>query len=148
MEADQLRALASALDRHRDELIRAVATTLSASLPMVGVSVREPDRAAVHREQMATTARRFHEMLQAGLTLDWGLVAQEYAWSRRVLSLRGVTWEHQQALLDAYFAAAGTVRALEDAERAALQQVAERVRQTAADAWGVEGAAPGGGDNR
>jgi hypothetical protein len=144
MSDERRRRLASALDNRRGQLVHAVARVLGDKLPIVGVPEQAADRAALHRQQMATTAERFHDMVQVALTIDWGLVVQEYAWSRRVLALRGVTWEHQQVLLDAYFAAAGRLGVWTEADRAALDEVAGRIHKIAADAWGGDEGTPSG----
>jgi|GEM_PF-2215583 len=132
--------VARALDAHREELSDQVAEALAGSLPMVGLSPAAPDRAARHHERMRSTAQRFHQLVQLGVTADWGLVAHEYAWTARVLTQLGITWEHQQSLLDTYFQAA---RALPwaDEERNTLDGIIAHVRVLGAEAYAAGAAA-------
>lgn len=130
-------AVAQALETHREELGAAVADALAAGLPMVGLKPGLEDGAARHHERMRSTAQRFHQIVQAGVTLEWSMVAHEFGWGARVLSGHGVTSEHLHALIDTYFQAAAGLP-WSDEERAALDGIAARVRQLAELAYAAE----------
>jgi hypothetical protein len=123
------------LDKQRDDLLARVTERLQHSLPPIGVSAVAADKAERHHENMERTAQRFHQIVKAGATIDWSLVGFEFEWAGRKLSSMGATWEHQQVLIDSYFAEALRLHSWSEAEQAALQQMAARLREVAQAAY-------------
>jgi hypothetical protein len=91
---------------------------------------------------MESTARRFHEIVEAGVTVDWNLVAFEFDWAGRKLGSMEITWQHQELLIDTYFQEALRLRDWTDSERAALEQIAEHLRDTARAAYQEHASTP------
>ncbi|MFV9506613.1 MAG: hypothetical protein AB4911_18845 [Oscillochloridaceae bacterium umkhey_bin13] len=114
----------------RPALVNRVAEELAASLPPINASVRDLGSEAHHHERMYSTAERFHEMLLAAVLADWGMVAFEYGWAARVLRPLGVTWEHQERLIQSYFATARELTAWDEDELAALAALEQQVLAT------------------
>ncbi len=123
------------LNACRDEVIPRVAVALQPRMPMVHIPAWATDKAALHAQHMLFTAERFHDILRAGATLDWSLVANEFAWAGCVLERLGLTWEHQEWLITTYFAVALGVCDWSAEEQAALKVIAEQVRQVAQSAY-------------
>lgn len=123
---------ANHLARLRTQLIYAVTDYLAVELvPMAPPNVR----AMVGRDQLAHTVERFHDLVQLGVTADWGLVADEYGWVARVLGQIGINVDHQQTLIDAYFATATSLHRWDANERLALDQIAAQMRAISATAY-------------
>lgn len=135
LEPEQAQRVVAALDLHREELASAVAEFLSQALPMVGLDPAMPDRAAQHRERMRSTAQRFHQLVQLGVTADWSLVSYEFSWTAAVLGRMGITWDHQLTLIDAYFEAARALGGWSADDLAALAQIAAQFRSVGAKAY-------------
>lgn len=130
-------AIARGLEARREEIGALVAGSLAGTLPMVGLSPDLEDRAARHHERMRATVGRFHQMVQVGVTADWGLVAHEYSWTSRTLTRLGITWEHQLSLIHAYFQAAASLP-WSDEERTVLDQIAGRLSAIGEQAYAAE----------
>lgn len=134
--ADSLQhAVAHMLDEHCEELIAQVSQTLIHRMPMLGISAQATDRLERHQQNMALTARRFHQIVQAGATIDWSLVEFEYDWAGRKLRSMGMSWEHHEILIDAYFSSALHMHNWSPAECDMLGQIAARVREVAEEAY-------------
>jgi hypothetical protein len=123
------------LDARRDELLYYVTESLIQRIPMIGIPAGVDDSAARHQHNMELTAQRFHQIVQAGAGIDWSLVQLEYDWAGRKLSSLGATWEHQQVLIDVYFGEALWLPGWSETERAALQQMADHMREVAEAAY-------------
>jgi hypothetical protein len=121
-------AVANHLNDLRPVLISRVADQLAASLPMVGIDAAAHHPVALHHERMHMTAERFHDLVQLGISTNWELVSFEYGWTARVLGPQGITWDHQQTLLDAYFTAAEQADQWSEEERAVLTALAAQLR--------------------
>jgi hypothetical protein len=122
--------IAHKLNEARTAIIRRTADWLAAALPMNGLDEHAADRAAQHHERMMATARRFHELLQGALTIDWNILVHEYAWAARVISRMGFNWEHQCVLFDAYVGSAAEEAEWTPTERMELEQLAQQLRIT------------------
>lgn len=127
--------IAHELETMREALIQRTAEALTYELPMIGVSDHTEDREIQHQQQMLSTARRFHELTQVAATLDWHLVEPEYDWTRRRLEPMGITWSHQQTLIDTYFAAAASLRDWDEGERSTLEAIADRMREIGSESY-------------
>lgn len=125
-------AVAHHLNDLRPTLVARVADQLAASLPMVGLAAATAHRAALHHERMRATAERFHDLVQLGVSADWDLVSFEYGWTARVLEPQGISWDHQLALIQAYFAAAEQAEQWSEEEQAALAAIAAQIRASGA----------------
>ncbi|NJP05931.1 MAG: hypothetical protein HC837_10060 [Chloroflexaceae bacterium] len=123
------------LETLREELCHRVALALGKRLPMIGVSANAPDQQLQHQYNMVSTVTRFHQMLQAGVTIDSRLLAAEYDWAGRKLSAMGATWEHQSALFEMYFDEASRLHEWTAEERAVLEQIRTRMYATAQKAY-------------
>lgn len=132
--------IAARLEAQREALIFQVAALLHERLSALEESRAVDHEAVLQPAHMVSTAQRFHELVQLGARIDWRLIANEYAWGRRVLGRMGVTWAHQEALIATYFEAAGRAQAWTPAERELLAEMAERMRAIARPAY--EAAAP------
>ncbi|NJN68568.1 MAG: hypothetical protein HC884_18590 [Chloroflexaceae bacterium] len=117
------------LNEQREELIPRVARNLVARIPIIGVPPSSEDRELIHHHQMALTARRFHDLVQAGATIDWSLVSSEFGWADRKLRPMGITHEHHRALIAAYFIEARLLHPWTPNELAALEEIAALLRQ-------------------
>jgi hypothetical protein len=123
------------LDAQRDDLLARVTEHLQQHVPPIGVAAAAADKDERHHGNMERTAQRFHEIVKAGATIDWSLVGFEFEWAGRKLSSMGATWEHQQVLIDSYFAEALRLHPWSADEQAALQQIAARLREVAQAAY-------------
>lgn len=134
--ADEMQCnVAEKLDEQCEELIAHVAECLIHSMPVLGIPVQVAERAERHQQHMALTARRFHQVVQAGATIDWRLVEFEYDWAGRKLRSMGMSWEHHEVLIETYFEQALLLRDWTPAERDALDQIAACVRDVAEEAY-------------
>jgi hypothetical protein len=120
--------VAARLAELRPALVARVAERLAAALPMVGVAPGAAAPAASHHAQMHATAQRFHDLVQLTVAADPSLASFEYDWTSRVLGPKGVTWEHQLQLIEAYFALARQLGAWSAEEQAELDRLAGRLR--------------------
>lgn len=121
-------AIARTLESIREPLIFKVSESLSVDLPILGDAAVSNYKATLHHYEMSATARRFHEIVQVALTVDWRLVMLEFTWGRRVLSRRGVTHEHLHILIDTYFVAAVSLYAWPPEQYSALCSILRRFR--------------------
>lgn len=134
--ADEIyRHVIHALDEMHEELISHVTHVLINDIPPIGVPEHAADHEERHHQNMALTAERFHQIVQAGVSVDWSLVSFEFEWAGRKLTSMGATWENQETLIDAYFDQALRLRTWTDAERATLDQIAGHLRAVAHDAF-------------
>jgi len=124
------------LNTCRDEVIPRVAIALQPRMPMVHIPAWTTDKVALHAQHMLLTAERFHDIVWVGTTLDWSLVAADFAWAGYVLGRLGITWEHQEWLITTYFAVALGVCDWSEEEQAGLKAIAEQLRQVAQSAYG------------
>jgi hypothetical protein len=130
--------VAQRLAELRSPILAQVADQLSATLPMIGVAPYNPGRDASHHANMYATAQRFHDLVQLGATIDWGMIRFEYAWAARTLRPKGVTWDHQTFLIETYFAIASRLANWSDEERAILGQIARHLYAEGALAYAEE----------
>ncbi len=118
------------LDAMSAELVYHVTEALSPELPPVALSEADQNARCEHRQRIRLTVERFHRLIQIGVTIDWQLVPQEYEWASRVLRSLGVTWDHQNRLIDTYFQEARTRGEWTPDQQAALNRIAFRVQQS------------------
>jgi hypothetical protein len=123
------------LDERRDELLYHVTEALIQGMPFIGVPDEAHDKHERHQQNMELTARRFHQIVQAGASIDWSLVEGEYAWAGRKLQSMGATWTNQQMLIDVYFDQAQRLHAWTDEERAVLDEIENELRTVAEKAY-------------
>ncbi len=133
---DQLwnRVLLTLNDIH-EVLVHDVTAELVKQIPPIGVPPQAEDKAERHHRHMAQAAQRFHEIVYAGASVDWGLVESEFAWLGRTLQQMGGTWEHQAILISAYFDAAAQAHPWTDEEHTALRQIQARLCEVAQAAY-------------
>ncbi len=122
--------VARQLDAMSAELVYHVTESLGPALPPVALSAADQNARHEHRQRIRLTVERFHRLIQIGVTIDWQLVPQEYEWAARVLRNFGVTWEHQNRLIDTYFHEARSRGNWTPEQQAALDQIATRVQQS------------------
>jgi hypothetical protein len=127
--------VAALLEASREELIQQTAQTLAAELPMVAVPPHEQVTPTLHKQHMAATARRFHDLVQLAASVDPGMVAHEFGWARRRLQPFGITWDHQLTMIDAYFAAARSQLRWEAEDLHALDELASDIRALGEQAY-------------
>lgn len=118
------------LDAMSAELVYHVTEALSPELPPVPLSAADQDARREHKQRIRLTVERFHRLIQIGVTIDWQLVPQEYEWASRVLRGLGITWDHQNRLIDTYFAEAQSRGEWTPDQQAALARIATRVQQS------------------
>jgi hypothetical protein len=128
----QVQVIVDKLDEKREELIYRVAEALFSNIPVVGISTYDHDKVMHHHRNMAITAERFHEILQAGATIDWQLVSSEFEWADRKLGTMGITHEHHQTLINTYFQEALDLCEWSPDERSTLEWMAAQLRDAAA----------------
>jgi hypothetical protein len=142
MADEQQTRVVQILNEQRDELLYHVTDALVQRMPQLGLPTKSSDRSERHHTNMESTARRFHEIVEAGVTVDWNLVAFEFDWAGRKLGSMEITWQHQELLIDTYFQEALRLRDWTDSERAALEQIAEHLRDTARAAYQEHASTP------
>jgi hypothetical protein len=126
------------LEAMRENLIQHVARTLTEQLPILGMPDTVQDKAERHHQQMVSTAQRFHEIVQNGAAINWDLVGFEFGWAGRKMGSMGYTWQHQEVMIDSYFAAAKRLHEWSDDECALLDTFAARVRDVAEPAFNAD----------
>jgi len=119
------------LNEHREDLIHQVAESLFANVPVIGIWEGDEDKVAHHHRNMAITAERFHDIVQAGATVDWALVVAEFGWADRKLSQMGITHGHHQILISTYFDKALNLCEWSSEERRELSQIADELYRAA-----------------
>jgi hypothetical protein len=128
-------AVMQRLNEKSEDLISRVTQHLITCIPLVGVSLSSEAPELVHHHNLALTARRFHELVQAGVTVDWVLVTSDFRWTDRKLRPMGITRGHHRALIDAYFAEAHTLLPWTPDEHATLDEIATHFRQAVEAAY-------------
>ncbi|GAB4217259.1 MAG: hypothetical protein OHK0022_59320 [Roseiflexaceae bacterium] len=123
-------SVARRLEEQRGDLTLHLASDLRAALYTPGRSTP-----ALPQQHLIATAQRFHELVQAGATMDWSIVPFEYGWTSRVLPSYGVTVDHQHTLIDCYFNAAERMAAWPVDEWAALELLRARIHAAADEAY-------------
>lgn len=118
----------SRLTSMRADLIHHLTEELTAKLPIISPRAHHDDRPEVHHERMLKTATRFHDTLMAAAATDWSLISFDYSWAARVLQPLGVTWEHQDTAISAYFAIARRLATWSAEEDAALSSIEQHMR--------------------
>lgn len=119
----------------RGALVARVADQLTAALPPISPSQYDTAREALHHQRMLSTVARFHDMVLVAASTDWGMVTFEYDWASRVLLPLGITWEHQDQLIRAYFAAALSLAGWSHEARAVLAVIEQQLRAASAPAY-------------
>lgn len=123
------------LNECREELIPRVAAAILPHMPMALIPEWATDKMAIQRQHMQSTARRFHDIVQAGVLLDWSLVAAEFAWASGVLMRLGITWEHQECLITSYFTEVLDLPDWTPEEQHELERIAQHLRVVARAAY-------------
>ncbi len=123
------------LEEHREDLVARVTQRLIESVPVVGISQHDSDPEVHHHHNMALTAERFHEIVQAGATIDWTLVSSEFRWADRKLGTMGITHAHHGMLIDTYFTEAHAVHTWSTEERAILDRIADSLREAVKEGY-------------
>ncbi len=131
MTDQTMASVARRLEDRRGDLTLCLAGDLRAALYAPG----RPAAPALPQQHLIATAQRFHELVQAGATMDWSIVPFEYGWTSRVLPSYGVTLEHQHTLIDCYFGAAERLGSWPEDERLALEQLRARIHAAADEAY-------------
>jgi hypothetical protein len=130
------------LDSMRENLIHHVTVVLTEYLPILAMPDTVQNKAERHHQNMASTAQRFHEIVQNGASINWDLVGYDFEWAGRKMGSMGYTWQHQEVLIDSYFNAAKRLHTWSDDERAMLDTFAARVREVAEPAYKATDEAP------
>lgn len=128
-------AVMQRLNEKSEDLISRVMQHLMTCIPLVGVSPSSEAPELVHHHNLDLTARRFHELVQAGVTVDWVLVTSDFRWTDRKLRPMGITRGHHCTLIDAYFAEARTLLPWTPDEHATLDEIAAHFRQAVEAAY-------------
>lgn len=123
------------LEYLREELQHQVCEALFAHIPVVGVSEKDSAPVKHHHHNMALTAERFHDIVMAGAGIDMQLVTAEFGWADRKLSTMGVTHEHHQAMIEAYFSEALKLHDWSEEERAELDAIKATIYQAVTEAY-------------
>ncbi|PDW02001.1 hypothetical protein [Candidatus Viridilinea mediisalina] len=118
----------SRLTSMRADLIHHLTEELTEKLPIISPRAHRDDSPEMHRERMHKTATRFHDTLMAAADAGWSLISFDYSWASRVLQPLGVTWEHQDTAITAYFAIARRLAEWSDEEDAALTSIEQHMR--------------------
>lgn len=124
-------AVARRLEDWRSDLTMQLASELRAVLYSPG----RPAAPMLPQQHLIATVQRFHDLVQAGATLDWSIVPFEYGWTSRVLPCYGVALEHQHTLIDCYFDAAQHLGGWPDDEQRALELLRARIHAATDDAY-------------
>jgi hypothetical protein len=98
-------------------------------------SLVESPRAASAPSGMDSNTRRFHELLQVGLTSSWDLVFHEYRWAVGSLRANGIDWQQHERLIDTYFSVAQGMRRWSIDELEALETIETVVQQISASVY-------------
>lgn len=138
MSHDTQSSVIHTLETLREEITHRLTEVLFERVPVVGISDTDKDPVTHHHHNMALTANRFHEIVQAG-SIDWTLVSSEFGWADRKLSTMGVTHEHHQVLVDCYFEEAHKLHDWTDEERDELNRIAANLRKAVAKAYEQQG---------
>ncbi|HEU4324208.1 MAG TPA: hypothetical protein VFS21_13740 [Roseiflexaceae bacterium] len=131
MTDQTMASVARRLEERRGDLTLRLAGDLRAALCAPG----RPAPPALPQQHLLATAQRFHELVQAGATLDWSIVPFEYGWTSRVLPSYGVSLDHQHTLIDCYFSAIEGLETWPEDERLALEQLRTRIHASADEAY-------------
>lgn len=131
MIGDTRRRVMHVLDEKREELIHRVSEALFAQIPVLGIWEKDTEKEMHHHHNMALTAERFHDIVQAGATIDWSLVSAEFGWADRKLSTMGITRDHRRSLMQVYLQEALQVYPWSDEERAELECIGAELREVA-----------------
>jgi uncharacterized protein (DUF1778 family) len=115
------------LNAERENLIQRVALHLTECIPNFYLSQATERREDLHRHNMVLTAQRLHDIIQAGVALDWALVEAEFGWAGRKLSQFGLRWEQQQVMIEVYFAEVQKIRVWLPAEQELLAEIKARL---------------------
>ncbi len=121
----------------REELINRVADAYMLQLQTMASEQGHSELVMTYQE-VVNTVQRIHDNLRAAVTLDWGLIQADYAWAARVLSRRGVTWEHQRVFIDIYFDEVRQIHTWSPGEYEALEQIAQHMYRLGMEAYGQE----------
>lgn len=135
MNEDVVNTVLHKLDGIREELQHQMCEDLFARIPVVGISEKDQQPVKHHHHNMALTAERFHDIVQAGAGIDWKLVSAEFGWADRKLSTMGVTREHHQAMIDIYFDEALKLEQWTPEEQEVLQTIKGRLRAAADEGY-------------
>lgn len=122
------------LDALRAPLIGLVADDLTYTLPMLAIPENTFDLLGLQQRHMLTTVARLHDALQAA-RLNWGLISYEYEWAAQSLPRFGVTEQHQQILLESYFATALKLRSWQPHEQGALAAIQKELSRILRSSW-------------
>lgn len=132
---DSLSPIMHILDDNREAIVYRAADTLLTRIPNLRLTVYGTQPTLIEHDYLVTTLQRFHDILQAGVLLDWELVKAEFAWAGRVLQRMGLTWDYPRLMMETYFATVLDLRDWDDADRAALQQLADYTLDVAGAAY-------------
>jgi hypothetical protein len=135
MISERQAAVMQRLNEKSEDLISHVTQHLITCVPIVGVSPSSEAPELVHHHNLALTARRFHELVQVGVTVDWVLVSADFGWTERKLRPMGITRDHHRALIDAYFAEARTLLPWTPDEHTTLDEIAAHFWQAVEAAY-------------
>jgi hypothetical protein len=135
MTEDVHTAVLTKLESIREELQHQVGEVLFAQIPVVGISDKDTAPVKHHHHNMSLTAERFHDIVMAGAGIDTQLVTAEFGWADRKLGTMGITHEHHQAMIDAYFSEALKLHTWTDEERAALESIKDTIRKAATEGY-------------
>ncbi len=132
---DSLQPIMHILDQNREAIVYQAADTLLARMPNLNLTVYGTQPTLVQHDHLVATLQRFHDIVQAGVLLDWELVNAEFAWGGRVLQRMGLTWNYPRLMMQTYFATVLDLYDWDDADRAALQELADHILRIASMAY-------------
>ncbi len=132
---DSLQSIMQILDQHREAIVYQAADTLLARMPTLSLTVYGTQPTVVEHDHLVATLQRFHDIVQAGVLLDWELVNAEFAWGGRVLQRMGLTWDYPRLMMETYFATVLNLCDWNDDDRAALQELADHILHVAGMAY-------------
>ncbi len=135
MSSELRNSIMHTLEDMQEDLIHRVAESLFSAIPVVGISELDTEKVKHHHRNMVITAQRFHEIVQAGATIDWSLVSSEFAWADRKLGTMGITHDHHQRLINTYFSEALKLHAWTEEEREVMEHIASELRQAADEGY-------------